>query len=86
MFDGTWGINLEVSEDQLDLWKQGRSAADDKERAGIYKELQEKAVEDMSIYPIAYPNYVFATSSSLEGADELQTNPVFEDYTKLSFK
>ena len=86
MFDGTWGINLEVSEDQLDLWKQGRSAADDKERAEIYKELQEKAVEDMSIYPIAYPNYVFAASSSLEGADELQTNPVFEDYTKLSFK
>ena len=40
----------------------------------------------MSIYPIAYPNYVFATASKLKGADELQTNPVFEDYTKLSLE
>ncbi|KMZ54226.1 ABC transporter substrate-binding protein [Dorea sp. D27] len=86
MFDGTWGINLEVSDGQLDLWKQGRAATDDAERTEIYKKLQEKAVEDMSVYPIAYPNYVFATTSSLQGADELQTNPVFEDYTKLSFK
>ena len=86
MFDGTWGINLEVSDEQMDLWKQGRAAADDTVRAGIYKELQEKAIEDMSVYPIAYPNYVFAASSSLQGVDELRTNPVFEDYTKLSFK
>lgn len=70
----------------MDLWKQGRAAADDTKRAAIYKELQEKAMEDMSVYPIAYPNYVFAASSSLQGADTLQTNPVFEDYTKLSFK
>lgn len=86
MFDGTWGINLEVSDEQLDLWKQGRAAVDDSKRAEIYKKLQEKAMEDMSIYPIAYPNYVFATASKLKGADELQTNPVFEDYTKLSLE
>lgn len=86
MFDGTWGINLEVSDKQLDLWEEGRQEVSDSDRAETYKELQEQAMEDMSIYPIAYPNYVFATSSNLEGADELQTNPVFEDYTKLSLK
>ena len=37
MFDGTWGINLEVSDEQLDLWKQGRAAVDDSKRAEIYK-------------------------------------------------
>ncbi|MDO4312072.1 MAG: ABC transporter substrate-binding protein [Eubacteriales bacterium] len=86
MFDGTWGINVDTSEEILDLFKQGRETADMEERQEIYTELQQKAQEQYLVYPIAYPSYCFATSDNLEGAETYTTTPVFEDYTKLSFK
>ncbi len=85
MFDGTWGINVDTSEEILDLFKKGREITDMEERAKIYTELQQKAVDEYLVYPIAYPNYCFVTSDSLEGAEYYTTTPVFEDYTKLSF-
>lgn len=84
MYNGTWGINLDVPEETLALWDEGRATSDQTKRAEIYKELQAKAVEDMSVYTIAYPNYVFATSANVKGTDTLKTTPVFEDYMKLS--
>ena len=86
MYDGTWGINLEVSDEVAQLWADGRATSDETERAAIYKELQQKAVEDMSVYTIAYPNYVFATTANLKGTDAIKTTPIFEDYTKLYFE
>ena len=86
MYDGTWGINLEVSDEVAQLWADGRATSDETERAAIYKELQQKAVEDMSVYTIAYPNYVFATTANLKGTDTIKTTPIFEDYTKLYFE
>ena len=38
-------------------------------------------MESYLTYPIAYPNYCFATSDNLEGAETYSTTPVFEDYT-----
>lgn len=86
MYDGTWGVNLKVSDEAAALWKDGRGTSDDKERKEIYKKLQEQAMTDMSVYPIAYPNYVFVVSANLKGADTLKTTPVFEDYMKLKFE
>lgn len=86
MFDGTWGNNIDTPQEILDLFEQGRKTTDVEKRTEIYKELQEKAMESYLTYPIAYPNYCFATSGNLEGAETYSTTPVFEDYTKLSFK
>lgn len=86
MYNGTWGINLEVSDETMALWAKGRATSDQAERKAIYKELQQKAVEDMSVYTIAYPNYVFVTSKNLKGSDAIKTTPIFEDYTKLYFE
>lgn len=86
MFDGTWGINVDTSQEILDLFKQGRETSDMEERAAIYAEVQKKAQEQYLVYPIAYPSYCFATSENLDGTETYTTTPVFEDYTKLSFK
>ena len=86
MYDGTWGNNIDTPQEILDLFKKGRETTNTEERAKIYKELQQKANESYLMYPIAYPNYCFSTSSNLEGAETYNTTPVFEDYTKLSFK
>lgn len=85
MFDGTWGVNLGVSPEAAQLWKDGRGTSDIEKRREIYKQLQEQSNADMSIYPIAYPNYTFVTSANLSGADTYKTTPIFENYTKLSF-
>ncbi len=86
MFDGTWGNNVDTSEEILDLFKQGRATNDMDERAKIYSELQQKAKDEYLVYPIAYPSYCFVTTSNLKGAEEYTTTPVFEDYTKLYFE
>lgn len=86
MYDGTWGNNIDTPQEILDLFKKGRKTTNTEERAKIYKELQQKANESYLMYPIAYPNYCFATSSNLEGTETYNTTPVFEDYTKISFK
>lgn len=86
MLDGTWGINVDTPQEILDLFQKGRQTTDVEERTAIYKELQQKAADAYLVYPIAYPNYCFATSDNLEGTEDLSTTPVFEDYTKLFFK
>lgn len=86
MFDGTWGINVDTSDEILNLFEKGRITTDESERKAIYKEIQEKAVEQKTIYPIAYPNYNFVSLKTLDGADLYKHTPIFEDYSKLSYK
>lgn len=86
MYDGTWGVNLAVSDELLGLWQEARSVFTEDERAAIYKEIQEKTKEEMSCYPIAYPNYVFVTTGNVKGADTIKRTPIFEDYTKLTIE
>lgn len=86
MFDGTWGINVDTSQNILDLFTKARETTDVEERAKTYSELQQAAIDEYLIYPIAYPNYCFATGSNLEGTETYTTTPVFEDYTQLYFK
>lgn len=86
MFDGTWGINVDTSDEILDLFEKGRTTINESERKAIYKEIQEKAIEQKTIYPIAYPNYNFVSLKTLDGADLYKHTPIFEDYSKLSYK
>ena len=86
MYDGTWGENLAVSDELLGLWQEARSVFTEDERAAIYKEIQEKTKEEMSCYPIAYPNYVFVTTGNVKGTDTIKRTPIFEDYTKLTIE
>lgn len=86
MFDGTWGVNLAVSDEVAQLWKDARSVFTAEERAAIYKQIQEKTREEMTCYPIAYPNYVFVTTANIKGTDTIKRTPIFEDYTKLTME
>ena len=86
MYDGTWGVNLAVSDELLQLWKDARTVFSDEERAAIYQQIQEQTNEEMTCYPIAYPNYVFVTTANIKGTDTIKKTPIFEDYTKLSME
>lgn len=86
MYDGTWGINVDTSQEILDLFKQASGTVDTDARGEIYSQIQQKAVEQFLVYPIAYPNYCFAATSNIKGLDYYTTTPVFEDYTKISME
>lgn len=86
MYNGTWGVNLDVSDELLKLWDDARTVYTDEERAAIYKQIQEMTKEEMVVYPIAYPNYVFVTTSNIKGADTISKTPIFEDYTKITME
>lgn len=86
MYNGTWGCNVATSDKILDLFEQGSVTSDPEARQAIYSELQQAAVDEYLVYPIAYPNLCFAVTSNLKGVDVLTTTPVFEDYTKLYFE
>ncbi len=86
MYNGTWGCNVDTSANILDLFNQGSATSDAAERASIYSQLQQAAVDEYLVYPVAYPNLCFAVTSNLKGVDVITTTPVFEDYTKLYFE
>ena len=85
-YDGTWGVNLAVSDEVSQLWKDARTVYTPEERAAIYKQIQIQTRDELTCYPIAYPNYVFVTTSNIKGADTIKRTPVFEDYTKLTME
>lgn len=86
MYDGIWGVNLAVSDEVSQLWKDARTVYTPEERAAIYKQIQIQTRDELTCYPIAYPNYVFVTTSNIKGADTIKRTPVFEDYTKLTME
>lgn len=75
-----------AAREQPNYGKDGRGTSNMEERAEIYKELQKQVYEDRSIYPLAFPNYVFAVRSYVKGADTIRTAPIFEDFSKLSIE
>lgn len=86
MYNGTWGCNVATSDNILNLFNQGSVTSNQADRQEIYSQLQQAAVDEYLVYPIAYPNLCFAVTSNLKGVDVLTTTPVFEDYTKLYFE
>ena len=86
MFNGIWGVNLAISDELAAKWSDARSVFTDEERAALYKEIQEMTRDELTCYPIAYPNYVFVTTSNIKGTDTIKRTPIFEDYTKLTME
>lgn len=86
MYNGTWGVNLKISDDLAQLWKDARTVFDETERKALCKKIQEMTRDEMTCYPIAYPNYVFVTTANVKGADTIKRTPIFEDYTKLTIE
>lgn len=86
MYNGTWGVNLGISDELADLWKESRTVFDEAERKELCKKIQEMTRDEYTCYPIAYPNYVFVTTSNVKGADAIKRTPIFEDYTKLTIE
>ncbi len=86
MYNGVWGCNLGISDELAAKWNQARSTFNEAERAALYKEIQEMTVAEMTCYPIAYPNYVFVTTSNIKGTDTIAKYPVFEDFTVLTME
>lgn len=86
MYNGTWGCNVATSDKILDLFNQGSVTTNAEDRQTIYSQLQQAAVDEFLVYPVAYPNLCFAVTSNLKGVDTLTTTPLFEDYTKLYFE
>lgn len=86
MYNGTWGVNLGISDELADLWKESRTVFDEAERKELCKKIQEMTRDEYTCYPIAYPNYVFVTTSNVKGTDAIKRTPIFEDYTKLTIE
>ena len=86
MYNGTWGVNLGISDELVDLWKESRTVFDEAERKELCKKIQEMTRDEYTCYPIAYPNYVFVTTSNVKGTDAIKRTPIFEDYTKLTIE
>ena len=86
MYNGIWGVNLAISDELAAKWSDARSVFTDEERAALYKEIQEMTRDELTCYPIAYPNYVFVTTSNIKGTDTIKRTPIFEDYTKLTME
>ena len=79
-------MNLAISDELAAKWSDARSVFTDEERAALYKEIQEMTRDELTCYPIAYPNYVFVTTSNIKGTDTIKRTPIFEDYTKLTME
>ena len=86
MYNGVWGCNLGISDELAAKWNEARTVFSDAERSALYKEIQEMTVAELTCYPIAYPNYVFVTTSNIKGTDTIAKYPIFEDYTKLTME
>ncbi|MEG2956608.1 MAG: ABC transporter substrate-binding protein [Clostridia bacterium] len=70
------------------LFKDASVETDSNKRGEIYKKIQQIVVEDMALYPIAYPKSIVAIDKQYTGIDEAKLVPIymFQDLSKLSKK
>lgn len=66
-------------------WNAGAIETDETKRSEIYKEIQVELLDDMVLYPIAYPKSIVAISKSVGGIEEATPVPIFmfRDLSKL---
>ncbi|MSU02667.1 ABC transporter substrate-binding protein [Tissierella pigra] len=66
-------------------WEAGVVETDEAKRAEIYESIQKQLMDDMVVYPIAYPNSIVAISSEFGGIEEATPAPIFmfRDLSKL---
>lgn len=67
------------------VWASGAVEPDETKRAEIYKNIQVELMDDMVVYPIAYPKSIVAINKSIGGIEEAKTVPIFmfRDLSKL---
>lgn len=67
------------------LWNKGAVETDKEKRKEIYTEVQKKVIDDIPVYPIAYPKSLIGVSKNIGGVEEARTVPIFmfEDLSKL---
>lgn len=64
--------------EELDsLFSMGMVETDEAKRQEIYENIQKIIVDDMALYPLAYPKSIVATNSKYKGIDEAETAPIF---------
>ncbi len=66
-------------------WEEGVVETDETARGEIYKTIQKQLIEDMVVYPIAYPNSIVAVNKKYGGTEEAKPVPIFmfRDLSKL---
>ncbi|NEZ46877.1 ABC transporter substrate-binding protein [Clostridium niameyense] len=68
-----------------DLWTKASIETDKSKRKYLYKDIQNKIIDDMPIYPIANPKSIIAISKKIGGIKEAKPVPIFmfQDLSKL---
>lgn len=68
-----------------DLWTKANIETDESKRKSLYKNIQNKIVDDMPVYPIANPKSIIAISKKIGGIKEAKPAPIFmfHDLSKL---
>lgn len=74
-----------VNEELDPMWDKGIVETDEAKRAEIYEGIQEEIMDDMVVYPIAYPKSIVAINNKFGGIEEARLVPItmFEDLSKL---
>lgn len=74
-----------VNEELDPMWDKGVIETDPAKRAEIYEEIQRIIMDDMVVYPIAYPKSIVAIDGRFGGIEEARLVPItmFEDLSKL---
>lgn len=74
-----------VNKEMDETWEKGVVETDEVKRAEIYKTIQKQLIDDMVVYPIAYPNSIVAVSKQYGGIEEAKPVPIFmfRDLSKL---
>lgn len=84
----TGGSNnfMSYSNKELDgMWDKGIVETDAVKRQEIYEKIQRQVMDDIVVYPIAYPKSIVAMNKSFGGVEEAQPAPIFmfRDLSKL---
>lgn len=70
-------IMLYENEELDNLFNMGMIEKDEGKRKTLYEKAQKIIIDDMVLYPIAYPKSIVATNSKYKGIDEAETAPIF---------
>ncbi len=83
---GDFNNFMGYANEELDAaWEEGVVEIDEAKRGEIYQTIQKQLIEDMVVYPIAYPNSIVAVSKKYGGIEEAKPVPIFmfRDLSKL---
>ncbi len=81
--EGFLSKNLCSTDEIAKLWNEGDATIDTEKRAEIYADLQQQIKDAYTMVPISDCKFILAVDKKLEGCDDINMVPVFEDYTKL---